>query len=1345
MTKFQEHFVGRSQELDQLHQAYIDVVKRNDSSDPVATSTPAVLLWGRSGTGKSCLVRQFIDELSSSSSASLSSDPSFSAANDNGNDNHDLVVISENPQDGTDDHKAIAMISAARSESEAAAAPANATSSPPPFYFIQGKHDEHTGASDPFSAIVQALKDLATQIRSQPKDEIQRLRASVHAALGADAKSITAMVPALSVLVHDSNSDETRSVRSISSGSTDPYAATTISDGGAATSSMAFSIDDDITGNAWNRLQYTFLQFIKAVATSQRPLILFLDDMQWGSQVTADLLSTLLLDPALKHVFFVGAIRQEVNPHSDNPDDALPLSHHAAISQMLAAFQNAGRDVMMNIHLSNLEPSEMIHWMSRMLHLPATTSSSDTTKWTAFCDRIYSKTRGNIFFTIQALEQLQRAKILFVDPSSGEWDYDWPDRDHHSSSSKSLGGNNSAPAFFELSNTVVEAVANKLRLLRPQTRTALTLASYIRSNFDLDVLQVIVDNEALQTNFAHGNDLVFEKKIAGTAATAPTVDTTTSRTLGKKAASLESLLEEAVLEGLLQNKIGESTYRFAHDRIQQAAQSLIPLSIDGGGTPGHGQNNRDKLRYRIGACLWKYCQEKEAKRGGDSGGAVVGLEDHGLMFVAVDHLNSIPLQDYLFVTTVNLAVGKKALALAALESASTYLGLANDALTEHCRGSSSSPGNAAGTPWEEHTDLTLQLYQARTSAELALGNYDLGYRLGEEVLQHAKSINSKVYVYTAMASAMGAQARDADSLRLSTKGAQMLGVYPKRWHIYHAMSDVAMLDRYFQKHSDEEILRLPMNNDPLMQSGMSFLSQMIIRSFKTKSIISMVLSVVRALRFSFKKIGLCENTAFAAGTFGLLSVIRGDYQSAQRYSKLSRKIMERCDSKSMHGWIYFVTAFCVNMWSAPMEEVSNDLKKSYLYALESGDFESGILSWHASITASFFGGQAMGPLIAAGNEMLASMKLYNVTAMGEFISRFVETMKQIAGHGNATLDWEEARQFTKQSTSVVGNERYDLVGGAWARMTTATYFLQYEVLEGLCRFYDDVGGDEAYIMTTTTLLSNGIMAAGRFRQTAKKKYLKILKKSKNALRKFAIQYGNNCLHRSLILQAENVAISAMKGKKTHHSVLKAYDTAIAVAMKSGHRREAALCYELAAEYLLARDKAMAKMNATKTPFNTSVGVITRDYFTRALQLYYDWGGIAKAEDLERRRSKYINVDKVVKHTGGTGNNAPVVSMPSGQHGDGDEAFISANDPSTFQRASRSVSTPSHFSATGSSGRGSKTRATAENRTRRSYNRQGSQYGAGYGSSAHGALSSNGLNNTDDDGDDDISVLSNGSE
>ena len=69
-----------------------------------------------------------------------------------------------------------------------------------------------------------------------------------------------------------------------------------------------------------NRFNYLFQKFINAVVTPDRPLIIFLDDLQWVDLASLNLLKTLVVDPDSNNFLVIGAYRD------NEVDSSHPLS-----------------------------------------------------------------------------------------------------------------------------------------------------------------------------------------------------------------------------------------------------------------------------------------------------------------------------------------------------------------------------------------------------------------------------------------------------------------------------------------------------------------------------------------------------------------------------------------------------------------------------------------------------------------------------------------------------------------------------------------------------------------------------------------------------------------------------------------------------------------------------------------------------------------------------------------------------------------------------------------------------------------------------------------------------------
>jgi len=143
-------------------------------------------------------------------------------------------------------------------------------------FFIEGKFDELVGA-DPFSAIVQACTCFAEDLKQSDTEELERIRSCIQKQLGAEAGLLTTVVPLLKVVIDCED-------ESFMKGSKQ---------------------------NAMNRLKYIFQTFVGAISTPQRPVIMFLDDLQWCDLASLELILALLTDLDMRYFMFIGSYRSD--------------------------------------------------------------------------------------------------------------------------------------------------------------------------------------------------------------------------------------------------------------------------------------------------------------------------------------------------------------------------------------------------------------------------------------------------------------------------------------------------------------------------------------------------------------------------------------------------------------------------------------------------------------------------------------------------------------------------------------------------------------------------------------------------------------------------------------------------------------------------------------------------------------------------------------------------------------------------------------------------------------------------------------------------------------------------
>ena len=312
-------------------------------------------------------------------------------------------------------------------------------------YFLTGKYDEIQGG-ELFSALVEAFNQLCDQIDELDIDEQNQMTKEIKAAVGNEAKVLTEIVPGLLRVF------------------------------GERKEVVASNPNKEFD---WNRLRYVFKKFVQAICSRCRPLVLFLDDLQWADTASLDLVTDLVTDRSLQNFMFVGAFRS-YHFEQDNP-----------LVVLLSTIQENKR--MDLIELKELSDMAIGRFIADTLRL-------DIQKTQPLAEALYKQTQGNIFFVMQSLEELLRKQILYISETTNTWAWDI-DRIDLSSSC--------------MSDDVVEVVTSRISTLPEKLQKALSFASFMRSTFEVNTLLAMLLSEGYSISLTELVRLLETAVLAG--------------------------------------------------------------------------------------------------------------------------------------------------------------------------------------------------------------------------------------------------------------------------------------------------------------------------------------------------------------------------------------------------------------------------------------------------------------------------------------------------------------------------------------------------------------------------------------------------------------------------------------------------------------------------------------------------------------------------------------------------------------------------------------------------------------------------------------------------------------
>ncbi|MDJ0555151.1 MAG: serine/threonine-protein kinase PknK, partial [Microcoleaceae cyanobacterium MO_207.B10] len=406
---------------------------------------------------------------------------------------------------------------------------------------------------------------------------------------------------------------------------------------------------------AENRFNLLFSKFISVFAQADHPLVIFLDDLQWADLASLKLMKLVMEKIDINHLLVIGAYR----------DNEVNAGHPFRLT--VEEIQTTGA-IVNQIILSPLS-------QSALNNLVADTINYSPTESLVLTEQIYRKTEGNPFFSSQFLKSLYKEKLIFYNHKQEKWLLSLP-------KIKVLAG----------TGDVVELMADEIKKLPQSTQELLKLAACISNEFDLETLSIVSEKSKLETASYLWNAL-SEGLILP-------VDETYKFYQGEQDDNLPEIKD-----------LKTPIYHFLHDRVQQAAYSLIP------------EQNKQETHLKIGRLLLDNTgtQEREEKIF-----EIVNQLNYGRELITETELREE-------LASLNLRAGIKAKVSTAYKSAISYFQTGINLLTENS--------------WSTQYQLTLTLHESAAEATYLNGDFEAMEKLVDTILEKANNLLDKMKVY----------------------------------------------------------------------------------------------------------------------------------------------------------------------------------------------------------------------------------------------------------------------------------------------------------------------------------------------------------------------------------------------------------------------------------------------------------------------------------------------------------------------------------------------------------------------------------------------------------------------
>jgi len=488
---------------------------------------------------------------------------------------------------------------------------------------------------------------------------------------------------------------------------------------------------------------------------------------------------------------------------------------------------------------------------AHVLQLVADTVGRSPADAAALAKLISAKTGGNPFFIGELMHLLHARGLFEFDAKLRGWTWD-----------------EVAIRDVDVTNNVVDLLVGRIRSSSALTGRALALASCLGSRFDLSTLATLLD---------------LPRDIVATA--------------------LDPAVAEGFIVDLADTIEARRSFRFQHDRIQQAAYSLLDDA------------ERIATHLHIGRSL----------RARLAGG------DESLLFDSVNHLDQateiiVDPSERAELATLNLLAGKRAKAAVAWEPARVYLEAAATLLHDE-------------SSWHEQYATTFSVHRELAECELLSGRFDAADVRFDELRRRAMSRAERADVATLQVKLYVVMGRYDEALQLGLTELEPFGeafpvteaevagaIAQERGHVSDRLTGVDL----------RSIVDRPTITTANPRALITLLTSLAPPVYSRRPSLFPLLAM-RIVNLSLEH-GNCEHSCFGYSMYAMiLAGVEGDTARAVALSEASITLNERFDDPRLRGTVLHIHANHILYWRERYSAAGMLQSPAYLASMEVGD------------------------------------------------------------------------------------------------------------------------------------------------------------------------------------------------------------------------------------------------------------------------------------------------------------------------------------------------------------------------------------------------------------------------
>jgi PAS domain S-box-containing protein len=621
-------------------------------------------------------------------------------------------------------------------------------------------------------------------------------------------------------------------------------------------------------------------------------------------------------------------------------------------------------------------------------------------------------------------------------------------------------------------------------------------------------------------------------------------------------------LGEAVRAGLVFRT--ERSYRFLHDRVQEAAYSLI------------SENLRSEMHLRIGWLLAADISQRE-----DAIFEIVNQLDRGAAFIASQNEREQ-------LAELNLRAGQRARSSTAYASALRYCAAGMALLTDDC--------------WERRHELIFALELLRAECEFLTGELSAANERLAALATHAANPVERATVACLRMDVHTMFGRNSDAVAVALEYFRQLGI---DWSAHpteeEARHEYDRMWSQFRERSIEDLIKLPLVRDPASLATFDVLVRLGAPArFTDINLYSLV--ACRGVNLSLEH-GNCDASCVAYIRVGMLAGPSfGDYEAGYRLAQLGYELCEGYELTRFQATTYQIFGL-VAPWTKHVKSGRDLLRRAVTSADQIGDLTIGAYSRSQLVTHMLAAGD---PLIEVQRAVEGVHAFMQRTRMGwgiDVVASQLALVRMLRGLTRAfgSMDCDE---FDEDQVA------HRLFSNPNLALATCWYCIQKLQASFFAGDYaaavDALSRAQPLVWTATSYWEDAeyqfyaALSRAAFCDTApaeeRQQHLDALTAHHRQLRAWEANCPENFENRAALVGAE---IARIEGRMLDAEQL--YEQAIRSARNNGFVHNEAIAYELAGRFYLAR----------------GFEEVAHLYLRNARQGYLRWGADGKVRQLDQ--------------------------------------------------------------------------------------------------------------------------------